>query len=185
MKKSDLFGAQIFDETRRTIVSLKECVINLDTFHEQIREKFNLPFKIRTVLSNHIFVANLQIGDEIKFLNENPLKCREHEFFLPAEVNGGKCLVRWGDLHWYVELYSNEKSFPTCEVLESIFPRHGHWFNTEYLYNNKFKVSGFCDVDAYVFHSDGRLKYTKAVVDDKVEVRIATKRLQKPLYIVI
>ena len=170
--------------THHQRVIAKEAIAQRKYMLERLGKKLNLPFKLKNVIDN-IPIANLQIGDEIQFLNENPV-CYERtkQIYCFATVNSYKCLVAWSDFTWYRGYNPNDAEIPTCEVLEKLFPRHGESVNFDFMFNNTFVVSAYCDVERYRFNYDGTPKYVCKIIDGKEVLEKDRVWLQKPMYVV-
>lgn len=163
----------------RRIMTMKEIIAQRKYTLERVGKKLNLPFKLKDMIDS-IPVANLQIGDTIQFLYDDPVYYeRTRQTYCFAMVNSYKCLVSWMDFAWY---RANYTEIPTCEVLEKLFPRHGEFVNFDFMLNNTFVVSAYCDVERYQFNCDGTPKYVHKVVDGKEVYVIAHTKSQKPMY---
>jgi len=163
-------------------VIAKEAIAQRKYTFERLEKKLNLPFKLKNVIDN-IPVADLQIGDTIQFLKENPVQYeRTKQIYCFAMVNSYKCLVAWSDFKWYLGNNLNDAEIPTCEALEKLFPRHGESVNFDFMFNNTFVVSAYCDVERYQFNYDGTPRYVYKVIDGE-EVPVKARAIfQMPMY---
>ncbi|MBO7451730.1 MAG: hypothetical protein J6U54_15410 [Clostridiales bacterium] len=163
-------------------VIAKEAIASRKCMLEKLEKKLNLPFKLKNMIDN-IPVANLQIGDTVRFLNEGPVSYEyTKQIYCFAMVNSYKCLVSWFDFKWYLGSNLNNAEIPTCEALEKLFPRHGESVNFDFMFNNTFVVSAYCDVERYQFNYDGTPCYVHEIIDgEEVPVRART-RFQMPMY---
>ena len=166
-------------KSARRIMTMKEIIAQRKYTLERVEKKLNLPFKLKDMIDS-IPVANLQIGDTIQFLNQDPVQYeRTKQIYCFAMVNSHKCLVSWFDFTWYRGWNLNE--IPTCDALERLLPENGY-VDFDFMYNHTFRVSAYCDVDRYQFNHDGTLKYVYKVIDGKETLVEARTIFQKPMY---
>lgn len=165
----------------RSLDPVPERLVNL---LKTIGEPKKFPFRVSKMIGN-LPLVSLQTGDTIEFSGQVASRTLHNGniiHYLLAKVNGVEGIVSWSDLSWYRSYHVNDPAIPKCDVLEQLFPRRGEDVNFEFLLVHKFVVSGFCDLQSYVFNDDGQPQYVHKIIDGK-DIRVhATFWYRKPMF---